>query len=297
MNALRLLCLFSISCLVSTSVSARQSTSSAAPPVTSDPQAVALIQSALAAVTRGVPVSDVTLTGTADRVAGSDNESGTATLSATSVGDSRINLNFPSGQRTEIRNHAALPLADSVAPGVPAAAVEGQTQTMQPAGSWSGPDGVPHGMPNHNLATDAAWFFPAATLVRIAALQGYIFVFFGEETHNGQPAIHVSVSQPPSPSYDYSPPIAALMQHLSQMDFYLDPTTLLPMALAFNIHPDNNAACDLPAEIRFSGYQTKGGVQIPFHVQKYVNNGLVLDLQFSSAVLNSGLLAATFDLQ
>ena len=80
------------------------------------------------------------------------------------------------------------------------------------------------------------------------------------------------------------------------MDLYLDPSTS-PGSAAFNIHPDNNALLDISIEIRFSSYQSVNGVQVPFHVQKYLNGGLILDFQFSNAILNSGLTAASFQLQ
>ncbi len=96
-------------CLIcSVSASAQQSTSTSAAP-TSDPQAVALVHRSLAELTGGVAVTDVTLTGTAHRIAGSDDETGTATLEATSAGDSRVDLLFPSGNRTEIPIRQAPP--------------------------------------------------------------------------------------------------------------------------------------------------------------------------------------------
>ena len=85
-----------------------------------------------------------------------------------------------------------------------------------------------------------------------------------------------------------------LFQHLSETDIFLDSTTSLPVAIAFNIHPDNNALLDIPAEIQFSDYRTVKGAQIPFHLQKFINNTLTLDLQFQSATTNSGLLATDF---
>ncbi len=84
------------------------------------------------------------------------------------------------------------------------------------------------------------------------------------------------------------------MGHLSQMDFFLDSTTFLPAAVTFNIHPDNNALLDIPIEVRFSDYRAVKGVQVPFHIQKFLNNGLILDLQFTTAVLNAGLGASQF---
>src|SRR2546427_1214248 len=83
-----------------------------------DPQAIALLQRAYAALSGGQAISDVTLTGTARRVAGSDDETGTAILKALATGASRLDHSFPSGQRSEVRNTSANP----------------------PARSWSGPD-------------------------------------------------------------------------------------------------------------------------------------------------------------
>src|ERR1039458_1626191 len=92
--------------LIPVSLAAQVLTSTGPSSVASDPQAVSLLQKSLAAQTGGLPLTDVTLTGTARRIAGSDDETGTATLKATSAGDSRIDLSFPSGERVEIRNHS-----------------------------------------------------------------------------------------------------------------------------------------------------------------------------------------------
>src|SRR5205807_816317 len=104
---------------------------------------------------------------------------------------------------------------------------------------------------------------------------------------------------------------AALLQRLSQFDIFLDSATFLPVAVAFNIHPDNNALLDIPVEIRYSDYRSVGsGVgpnvgpgfslasspQAPFHIEKFLNGSLSLDLQFSTVTLNSGLTAADFSL-
>lgn len=273
-------------------------------PTTSDPKAVALLQKSLAALTNGVQINDVMLTGSARRIAGSDDETGTATLEATSVGDSRVELSFASGSRVEIRNHSALPLPGSLSPGIPSSV----GQTPQAVGEWVGPDSVPHAMAGHNIMTDAAWFFPPLTLQEIVSSPNYVLRFIGQETRNGQTVMHVNASQaftnlpglqnaiskPPAPS---PAQFQSLMEHLSAMDFYLDPNSLLPVALAFNQHPDGNALVDIAVEIRFSNYQTVNGVTVPMHVQKYMNNSLVLDLQFSNANLNAGLTASAFAIQ
>jgi len=242
------------------STSAQQSP---APPV----QAPALLQSALAALAGANSVSDVTLAGTARRIAGSDDESGTAVLKAI-TGATRVELTLPSGQRTEIMNISG----------------------GQLAGTWIGTDGVSHAIADHNLLLiDPGWFFPVFPLSRGLAT-GYVATYVGSETKDSLAVQHLSISQQPAGTSD----TAALLQHLSQVDLYLDSSTHLPVAMAFNIHPDDNALLDIPIEIRFSDYRPVNGVQVPFHVQKFLNNGLILDLQFQSAILNSGLSASAF---
>ena len=225
-----------LACLVvPASLPAQESSSSSTTsivPATSDPQAVALVQRSLAALTGGVAVTDVTLTGSARRIAGSDDETGTATLEASAAGDSRVDLSFASGNRIEIRNHSALPLPGSLPPGLPASVA----QTPQPVGEWIDSDGTPHAMASHNTMTAAPWFFPALALEEIATSRNYVLSYIGQETLpaeaglNGQAVLHVSASRPlviPSGSegsVSPAPPgvsFASLMQHLTQVDIYL----------------------------------------------------------------------------
>ncbi len=283
--------------LIPASLSAQQLTAPITP-TTSDPQAVALLQKSLAAMTGGLPVTDVTLAGSARRIAGSDDESGTATLKADSAGDSLMDLNLPSGSWVEIRNHAAVPLPGALpfAPNLPASI----TQAAQPAGAWSGPDGTKHAMVSHNTLTDAAWFFPALTLANLLG-GNYVLSYVGQETLGTQTVLHVSGSQQLTAVSNLptgiSEQLMNLHRHVTQMDVFLDATTSLPVALAFNTHPDGNALLDIPVEVQLSNYQQTGGIQVPLHVQKWLNNTLVLDLQFTNTSVNSGVPASTFALQ
>jgi hypothetical protein len=252
---------------LSLSLSGQQTASS-----TSSPQALALLQKSLAALTGGQSISDVTLSGTARRIAGSDDESGTATLKALASGAGRMDLSLTSGNRSEIVNLAS----------------------NGPAGSWSGPDGVSHAMAYHNLLTEPSWFFPAFAISRRVSDSSFVSTYFGHETRDGQAVEHISVSQA-APFPD--PPGAPAFAHLTQVDFFLDSTTLFPAAIAFNIHPDNNALLDLPVEIRFSDYRAVNGAQIPFHIQKFLNNSILLDFQAQSVTPNSGLSAGLFNVQ
>lgn len=237
---------------------------------TSSTQGQAVLQKALAALVPSTSITDVTLSGTARRIAGPDDETGTVIIRALVGTGSRIDLTFPSGSRSEIRNTASAPIV----------------------GSWSGPDGVAHAIVYHNLLTDPSWI-PALTIAAFTSAPNALITYVGTETKNGQQVIHVSAS--------LQPPVAAdttgLPQHLSRSEIYLDSSTLLPTAITFSAHPDNNASLDIPVEIGFSSYEAISGSQIPFHIQRFLNNSLALDLQFTSATLNSGIPASTFNLQ
>jgi hypothetical protein len=142
--------------------------------------------------------------------------------------------------------------------------------------------------------TDSSWFFPALTLGRLVSSQSSSVSLIGQEARDGVSVVHLTVSQlfPDLPNK-----ISLLMQHLSQMDIYLDSSTQLPVALAFNQHPDNDAGLDIPIEVRFSDYRAVNGVQVPFHIQRFLNNGLILDIQLQATTLNSGLTASAFAIQ
>jgi hypothetical protein len=269
MHFLAKLLLASFSFFLSAFVAAQQSPGATQ---ASDPSANVLLSKSLAALTGSGPLTDVTLTGTARRVAGSDDESGTGVLKGLASGAGRIDLSLSSGQRGEVQNLSA----------------------STPEGSWSGPDGVSHAMAFHNLFTEPAWFFPAFAIARRLSNSAFVATYIGHETRDGQAVEHISVSQT-APSQ--GPPGAPTFPHLTQVDFFLDATTLLPVAIAFNVHPDNNAGLDLPVEIRFSDYRAVNGAQVPYHVQKYLKNSLLLDFQATNVTLNSGLSATNFTVE
>ncbi|HTF25133.1 MAG TPA: hypothetical protein VK937_14645, partial [Candidatus Limnocylindria bacterium] len=114
MRVVRLVLSVSISFLLSITLAAQQTT-------TSSPQAL-LLQRSAAALSGGQTLTDVTLSGIARRIAGSDDESGTAVLKALVTGESSVDFSFPSGPRSEVRANS----------------------TTGPVGSWLAPDGTSH---------------------------------------------------------------------------------------------------------------------------------------------------------
>src|SRR5579864_7266297 len=134
-----LLCLCS---LIPVSLSAQQLTPSAgATPSLPEPnaQGPTLIQRSLAAVTGGVQVTDVTLTGTATVPGNSGPQTGRIVLVATASG------------RTQVTTDSGSGIWDYT--------------TGARVGNSTGSDGVAHKIPAQNLpAIHPAWFFPAFVL-------------------------------------------------------------------------------------------------------------------------------------
>jgi hypothetical protein len=257
---------------------------------TSSPQPLVLLQKSLAALGGAQTLTDVTLSGTARRIAGSDDDTGTAVFKALASGAGRTDLSLSSGQRSEVQSSVGANLSSP----------------SGPAGTWSGPDRISHPIAFHNSLSESAWFFPAFAIARrlsasgLPAGAGYVTTYIAHETRNGQSVEHISVSQTPS-SQDAAG--APTLQHLTQVDFFLDSSTLLPAAISFNTHPDNDAGLDIPAEVRFSDYRAvapaslpASSLQVPFHVQKYLNNSLILDFQAQTVTFNTGLAASSFSL-
>jgi hypothetical protein len=235
------------------------------------PQASQVLQQSLSALNGTNRTLDVTLKGSAHYIAGSDDETGTATLQAIAAGASLVELNLSSGEHKEFRNLTVDP----------------------PSGQWVGPDGVTHAVTYQNLVNEPSWFSPVATISRLIGTPNYVSEYVGNETLDSQSVVHVSVNEQPPASVVASP----LLPHLSQVDLYLDSSTLLPAAIAFNMHPDDNELIDIPIRVQFSDYRSVNGTQVPFHVQRFLNNGLVLDFQFDTATINSGLSVSTLSIQ
>jgi hypothetical protein len=235
-------------------------------PPASDPQAVVYAAQSIAALTGGIAINDATLSGNSTWSAGSDNETGSGTFLAKGTNESRIDLALSGGSRSEIRANVA----------------------GAPQGEWISTDGTSSPYAAFNCWADAVWFFPG-----LSSLAGVnpntVLNYVGQETHNGAAVQHLR-------SYLYLP-TQPLAQQSSTMDFYLDSASLLPVAIVFNIHPDNDASVNLPIKVDLFNYQVVNGVQVPFHIQRSLNSSVALDFVVTSATINSGLPDSNFILQ
>jgi hypothetical protein len=80
--------------------------------------------------------------------------------------------------------------------------------------------------------TEAVWFFLALSSLSQTANPSFTFKYVGQEQHGGVNTQHIRVFQPSKVS---------LLQHLNTIDFYLDPASSIPLAIAFQVRPDKDA--------------------------------------------------------
>jgi hypothetical protein len=244
-------------CPIQTPTSAQN----AASPVTT------ALQTSLQAMAGPNNVQDVTLSGTAEAIAGSDDETGSFTFRATSAGCSRVDLGLPSGTRSETR----------------------QPGDNSPFGSWTNGSGGPYPLAQQNLLAGYDWAFPALILNQMLTTSTMSVTFVGQEGT----LLHFTAFQQPT---GVSAAVDATVQYLTQFDLWLDATTLLPVQLAFSAHPDSNAGLVIPVQVQFSNYQTLGGISVPTQLQKTINGTVVLNAQIQSVSVNTGLSTSIFSL-
>ena len=236
-------------------------------------RSIALALKSMAAQAGGAPANDVTLTGTITLAGGPNAGSGAITLSATRDGKSQVSMNLPSGQQTEARSYSP----------------------MSHTGTWTGPDGASHDFSVLNtLGPHPAWYFPAFVMQSGFMSTQYFAGDLGPATWDGASVEHLQIFRRPS-SARYKPAVVnPFLKQMSQHDIYLDPASLLPVAMTFNVHldsanathllvPEGTPAGDYLEEVRFSDYQQVQGRPVAFHVQVYFNGVLFADIHLASA--------------
>lgn len=239
-----------------------------APAQSASPTAESLLRASWAAQTK-TQVQDVVLTGLVTSGPESNQETVPFTFKASANGGSRTEIDSSDGRIVTIRNKNA----------------NGST------GWWSRDGGTSHQMAGHNVLNDSAWYFPLLVIQRLVVDKTSTVSYMGLSSGLAHFRIHAGTGIALSQS------AAARMAHLTRMDLYLDPTTLLPARLDFNLHPDNNALVDIPISSQYSEYQELNGIRVPMHIQRTVNNMPALDIHVQDAAFNTGLTQGDFNAQ
>ena len=139
----------------------------------SDPQVISFTIQAVTAMTGGAAVGDVTLTGNVPCIAGSDLETGTATLSAKGT-ESRVDLSLSGRRRSEIRSIRS----DGF-----------------PQGAQKDISGVLRSIAFHNCWTDASWFFKPLSSLAGPSDSPLIFSYVGLQNRGGTSLQHIGAHE------------------------------------------------------------------------------------------------------
>lgn len=235
-------------CVLLTTIAAFTQTNPA-----SDPN---VITAAAIAAFASHPVLSVQLSGTVHAIAGSTDETGSFTFKEQSTGESTLSLSMYTLSRTETTG------ASSGAPQC----------------TWSGVDGVQHSVAEHNCHVSLNWMLPVLSLqAQNAVLQKAANTGTGPD---GSPNQELTVN---ADATNLSSAANAMLHESSMARLALDPKTYLPVSLSFNVHPDKNELLNIPIVVRYSDYRQISGATIPFHIQRYLNNGLAFDLHVEKA--------------
>jgi len=204
-------------------------------------------------------VSSVALTGQVTRTVGPDSENGTITLSASADGSSSVKMQLGAGTLSEAQDTFA----------------NGQ------ACSWSGTDGVLHAASGHNCIVPLAWFLP-----EVSFFSGQMPAngALSTGTEPGEKSLSLHWAQ--TPPAGVTPDQTSLLAHIGAYDLSLDASSFLPASLSYAVHPDDNAGVDIPISVRYSNYRVVDGVNVPFHIERYFNGVLQLDITISNASIN-----------
>jgi hypothetical protein len=263
-------------CVVSVHASAQQTTDA------DGAEASSVIQQSLAALTGGLILTDVTMTGAYTVTNASGTQSGTITMVATASGQGQSTVTLPSGTYTEIRS------------------VAGGSASMVEAG----PDGVPHAISTQTaVSPNPAWFCPALVLTA-ASSPNYSSFYVGQETLNGEAVHHLAVWWlPGTSSSSASATLTQFWQQITRHDIYLDRSSLLPVSMVFLLHPYDplnpgtplttyrGSNPDRTVELLFSDYQVVEGRTVALHIHstmKTTVGTVISDIHISSVTFNTG---------
>lgn len=255
------LCLTTVGVLILARISCASGLAQSAPPEnatvsSAPPDATQIVANAKAALAPPAGINQVTLTGRVQFIAGSLNQQGNITLVASNDGSYTITYDIPQGPKAE-------------------------TQTaLQPdqTCSWTDKGGIVHATVQFNCMTGVAWFLPTMTMFGGKQPATVSFSSSGTNALDGLSLVNLTQTT----AFE-SPHSSSLMVHLSTFSLFLSPSTYMPAIAMFAVHPDNNSFVDIPVKITYSNYQQVGRMSIPFHIQKFLNGTLALDITASSA--------------
>ena len=208
-------------------------------------------------------------------------DAGTLTLEASGTGSSRVDLELSTGSRITVR--------------APAGASAGTGQNATSPGGTTEVAGTTSRLPLGDSFWPAAWFFPALALPAAAGPSAVLSDLgsqtLDESAPGGTALRHLRFAlSPPNPDAAGATTVAAL----TQADWLLDPSTFLPAVLRFSRHPKGIVNRGYQVEVRYSDWRVVSGVEVPFHIERWVTGSRELVVTVQSVEINPPLASSQF---
>lgn len=207
-------------------------------------------------------VHSVTLSGSADWVAGSSHESGTVTLGAANDGSTTLDLSMGHNSRRE------------------SASALGTSRVCQ----WIDAQSSVHQVTGLDCDLSVPWFAPLVLAQPTAAVSSLLTITDDGTVTRGNLAYHEISYRTIEPARDAA--TSKTLAEDTRVRVLYDPQTLVPASAEFSIHADNNLSRQIPVRIVYSNYQTVSGIPVPFQIDRYVNGVLQLSLTLTNASSN-----------
>lgn len=214
----------------------------------------------------GIAVTSYSATGTVSRWAADTEESAPVILQGSGVNQSRLDAQFSSGVKSEVRGFDA---------------------QGAPTGYWTNETGN-HPVPFENVNQGTNWFFPLLSSLGQLADSTLTFKFVGQETWNEANILHVRVLRQLFPPTKRTPAVVIATE------YYVDPQTYLLLGMSGTLHPDNGSSTEIAWEVRYSQYVKTAGVMVPMHIDEYLNGTEIRSIAISNVQINPALAASTF---
>jgi outer membrane lipoprotein-sorting protein len=234
-----------------------------------DPQAISILQQCLAAMgAANLPiVTDLTLSGQIVQQRAQEKAIGTIVLKTTGPDKVRVETNIHEDNRVHIVNGNRM------------REIRGLEDNSMPFHAT-----LNHAFPYVPLLSGSI----SMTDADLAAS------FLGEEIVNGSAVYHVHTEKVFA---QQSEEHARVLAKLTSTDFYIDKTTFLLAKRVQELPSTLNAKASFPIEFVYSDYLSIQGIMIPHAVAVYLNGQESAEIQFNSAVLNTGLNTSEFEVK
>jgi hypothetical protein len=225
-----------------------------------DPSAIAIVERSLAALGAGNLSSgdSATMTGALELI-GKSTKTFPIAIKVRGTSELRSELTTPAGIRVTVI-----------------------TGTSGGGGTIRKPDGNIRSLATENVVGYRNQYLPALSLLSEVEHTSTSVEYLGVADVDGSAADIVALGVW---SGDINTTASALAQ-TTRTIFYIDKATGLVLRLQ-QLHYSEKVRGDTnKMEVRFDGYRSIQGVQVPFHQQTYVDGTLLIDLKFSSVELH-----------